>query len=378
MRVLVLNAGSSSLKASVVEAGRREPLAAVNVGWGSDATRVSDRAEAVESVLAELASRRVGQHSLDGVGHRFVHGGATFREPILVDDAVIGRLGGLLDLAPLHNGVALDTITAARRLLPDVPHACAFDTGFHAGLPPAAFVYPLPWRWYEEWGIRRYGFHGLSVAWAVRRAGELLRRDPAGVRLIVAHLGSGCSVTAVDGGRSVATSMGLTPLEGLMMGTRAGSVDPGILLGLLREGRTGLDELAEALDHGSGLLGLSAVSGDVRDVSRAAEEGDERARLALDVFVRRAAEGIAAAATALPRLDALVFTGGIGENAGELRARIVDRLAVLGIGPVEREEGGADRLLSAAGAAPAVMRVEAREDLVIAEAVADLLAGRAA
>lgn len=372
MRILVLNAGSSSLKASVIEPAARTPLAAATIAWGSDATVVADRATTVAEALDKLAAAGVERGSLDAVGHRVVHGGPSLRGPTLVDERVTAVLVGLVRLAPLHNTVALDTIGVARQLLPDIPHACSFDTGFHATLPPAAYVYPLPWRWHEEWGIRRYGFHGLSVAWAVRRTGELLGRPSAELGMVVAHLGSGCSVTAVEGDQSLATSMGLTPLEGLMMGTRAGSVDPGILLGILRDGQLNLDQLAAAVDHQAGLLGVSGISSDVRQVSAAAEAGDARATLALEMFVRRAAEGIAAAATSLTHFDALVFTGGIGENAGELRAQIVGRLAVLGLEPIPSKELGSDGVLSRA-ASVAVLRVEAREDVVIAEEAAALL-----
>lgn len=371
-RVLVVNAGSSSLKVSALEAGQREPLAATSVRWGSDATRVADRAAALRAALRELDSLGVDTASLGLAAHRVVHGGAQFRVPVRVDDAVLARLDELRELAPLHNTVALETLRAQRELLPDVPAVAVFDTAFHAPLPEEAIVYPLPWAWYSEWGVRRFGFHGLSVEWSVRRAAELLRRPVAELEIVVAHLGSGCSVTAVAGGRSVATSMGLTPLEGLMMGTRSGSVDPGALLYALRE--RGLDpaDLAETLDHGSGLLGLSGVSGDVREVSAAAAAGSTRARLALDVFARRAAEGIAAAATSLARLDALVFTGGIGEHAAPLRADICRRLAVLGlpaVADVERDDDR-DAILAGAGAGagPAVLRIEAREDVVMAEA----------
>ncbi|HUG47422.1 MAG TPA: acetate/propionate family kinase [Candidatus Limnocylindria bacterium] len=375
MRVLVLNAGSSSLKSSVLESGRREPLAAMSVGWGADASRLAGRDESVGQLVDGLAQAGVDAQSIAAVGHRFVHGGPAFRRPVLIDDAVLSTLEELLDLAPLHNGVALDAIRAARRRLPGIPHACVFDTGFHESLPAEAYVYPLPWSWHEEDGLRRYGFHGLSVDWAVRRAGELLARSAAELCLVVAHLGSGCSVTAVEHGRSVSTSMGLTPLEGLMMGTRAGSVDPGLLLRVLRDGRLTPEELAEVLDHQSGLLGVSGVSGDVREVERAAAEGSERAALSLRMFARRAAEGIAAAATALPRLDALVFSGGIGENAAALRADIVRRLDVLGVPAIEAEESASDRLLSSPAHRPAVLRVEAREDVIIAESVTALLAG---
>ena len=241
VRVLVLNAGSSSLKASVLAVGRDgrvaasgTPLAATQTAWGSDATRVVDRQATVEAALAELWRSGVSPDSVIVAGHRVVHGGTRFREPTLIDEAALADLDGLADLAPLHNAVALDTLRAQRALLPALPAVAAFDTAFHATLSEQAYVYPLPWAWYEEWGIRRFGFHGLSVAWSVRRAAELLARPAAGLCLIVAHLGSGCSVTAVQAGQSVSTSMGLTPLEGLAMGTRSGSVDPGILLHVLR------------------------------------------------------------------------------------------------------------------------------------------------
>jgi acetate kinase len=379
VRVLVLNPGSSTLKAVVLEPPGRDPLAAIEVGRGADASRASDRSGVVSEALAALAADGVARATIEAVGHRVVHGGERLTEPVRIDDAVLATIDDLAELAPLHNPVAADTIRAAMALLPDVPHAAAFDTAFHATLPPEAARYAVPLAWHAAWGVRRYGFHGLSVAWSTRRAGELLDRPPASLRLVVAHLGSGCSVTAVDGGRSVHTSMGMTPLEGLVMGTRAGSLDPGILLALLRDGRRDPDGLADDLDHRSGLLGLSGRSADVRELLAAEAGADEAARLALAVFVRSAAAGIAAAATALPTLDALVFTAGIGEHAAALRQRIVARLGVLGLAPLPDEDPTADagateldRVL-AAGAGPSVLRVAAREDLVIAEAAAGLV-----
>jgi acetate kinase len=370
LRVLVLNAGSSSLKASVIEVGRREPLAATALDWGSDATMVTDRRQTLAGALAGLAET-IDLAGLAGVGHRVVHGGSRFRQPTLIDDDVLTELNTLAGLAPLHNPVAVETVRAARETLPRLLHVAAFDTAFHATLAPTAYVYALPYAWHQEWGVRRYGFHGLSVEWSVRRAGELLKRDPAELGLIVAHLGSGCSVTAVDAGRSVWTSMGLTPLEGLMMGTRAGSFDPGVILKLLRDQRLTLDELADALDHGSGLLGVSGVSGDVREVEAVSASGDDRATLALQMFVRRTAGYIAAAATSLRRFDAIIFTGGIGEHAAGIRGQVVDRLGVLGVGPIGDQSAAEDTVLSAAESAVAILRVEAREDLVIADAVAE-------
>jgi acetate kinase len=369
-RVLVVNAGSSSLKMSAIELGRLEPLVATQIDWGSDATAVPDRRGTLTKAFATLAERGYGADAFDLVAHRVVHGGTLFRSPTLIDENVIGELAALEPLAPLHNPVAVWAIRAQRRIMPDLPAVAVFDTAFHATLPEDGYVYALPWSWYAEWGVRRFGFHGISVTWSVRRAAELLGRPAADLSLVVAHLGNGCSVTAVRGGASVSTSMGLTPLEGLVMGTRAGSIDPGALLYAMREHSLDRSDLARVLDQESGLLGVSGLSGDVRTLVEAAGSGDDRARLALDIFVRRAAEEIAAAATSLEHLDALVFTGGIGENAAGLRAAICARLAVLGVPPVAVDSVDEDRVLAGGDGTAAVIRIEAREDLVIAEQAA--------
>jgi len=361
MRVLVLNAGSSSLKTSVVgEPGdvtvmRDELQRPADTGWSG----------ALADALGDAGR-------IDAIGHRVVHGGARHTGAMLISDSVVGDLEELRDLAPLHNGPALEVIAAAREAFPELPQVACFDTAFHATLPAEGYVYPLPYAWYADWGVRRFGFHGLSVAWSVERAADLLDRPVEELRLVVAHLGSGCSVTAVDGGRSVDTSMGMTPLEGLMMGTRSGSVDPGILMELLDDGRQSLPELRRVLQRESGLLGVSGVSADLREVQRAADDGDRRAELAIALFARRAAAGIAAVASALPALDALVFTAGIGEHAAEVREAICARLAVLGL-PSELGDADGDAVLGPAGASVQVLRVEAREDLVIAREVQRLL-----
>ncbi len=373
LRVLVLNPGSSTLKAGVIEPPGRDALATATVEWGADATRVSDRASAVTNVLGAVEAAGVARASINAVGYRVVHGGTRFVGPTLIEDATVDAIEELAELAPLHNRIAAETIRAARQTLPGIPHVAAFDTAFHAGLPPAGYRYPVPEAWFRDWGIRRFGFHGLSVAWSVARAAELLGHPVDGLRLVIAHLGSGCSVTAVDGGRTVDTSMGMTPLEGLMMGTRAGSIDPGILLALLRDRRATLAELEDVLDHRSGLLGLSGRSADVRELLVAEAAGDDAAALALELFVRRAAAGIAAAATCLPAIDAVVFTGGIGENSGRMRARIVASLAVLGIPTIPDADVHGDEVLTDVARAPAVLRIQAREDIVIAEAVSSVL-----
>jgi acetate kinase len=365
VRVLVLNAGSSTLKASVLDDVSRDPLFATTLDWGADATRSAGREADLLRLLERLVVEGVPLGSIDAVGHRVVHGGTRFTAPTVVDEAVLGELDAVARLAPLHNPVAVETIRAAITSLPGVPQVAAFDTAFHASLPPGAYRYPLPDRWVVDHGIRRYGFHGLSVAWSVTRAGELLATDGPALGLVVAHLGSGCSVTAVEAGRSTWTSMGMTPLEGLMMGTRSGSVDPGVLLRLLHEG-VGVDELGDALEHESGLLGVAGTA-DMRELVQADAAGDERAGLAMELFVRRTAEAIAAAVTSLARLDAVVFTGGIGEHAAPVRDGVVARLSNLGVvGPLASMD--ADAILTPAGRRPAVLAIEAREDLVIAEA----------
>jgi acetate kinase len=369
VRVLVLNAGSSSLKGSVVDGDRT--LATAQVSWGDDATRAADRVAGLRSILQEAVEQGVGQDSIEAVGHRIVHGGSAFYEPVVVDDEVVATLAGLSELAPLHNAVALETLRGARAAL-SVPHVACFDTSFHATLPEAVARYPVPDEWSARFGIRRFGFHGLSVEWAVGRAAALLERPVEELGLVVAHLGSGCSVTAVAGGRSDWTSMGFTPLEGLMMGTRAGSIDPGILVHVLRRGGLNVDDLSDALEHRSGLLAVAGTA-DVRELEARADGGDDRAILALEMFAARAAAGIATAAVHLGRVDALVFTGGIGEHAGPLRAAIVERLTPLGFGPIPAEDSGADGRLEGAAGGPAVLRIEAREDLVIARATERLV-----
>jgi acetate kinase len=394
MRVLVLNPGSSSLKSSVIEtatiptaaadgiipaasADSLAPLAQIDVDWGVDATAGGDPTDDILSLVAKYEAAGISPASLAAVGYRVVHGGATFRQPVPVTRDVIAQVTALTDLAPLHNGIAAATMAAGLTAIPDLPQVAVFDTAFHASLPEEAYRYAVPERWFREWGVRRYGFHGMSVAWSAERAAALLARPVGELRTLVAHLGSGCSVTAVNGGRSVGTSMGLTPLEGLMMGTRAGSIDPGILFYLLRTGRLDPDEMAEELDHKAGLLGVSGRTSDVRELLRLEAAGDEAATLALAIFVRRAAECIAAAATSLPGLDAIVFTGGIGENAAGLRARIVQRLGSIGLAPIRDEAVAEDAVLSSPGSSPHVLRIEAREDLIVAREVARVVgAGR--
>jgi acetate kinase len=352
LRVLVLNVGSSSIKGSVVNSEDLSEIANAEVSLGADATRRRGLEPTVRRLLASLQVGEPGK-AVDAVGHRVVHGGTRFRSAVRIDDRVLRGIEQLAVFAPLHNRVAAEGIRAARSALPKVPQVACFDTAFHATLTEEQFLYPVPWRWHRQYGIRRFGFHGLSVEWSMRRAAELLGRPVGDLALVVAHLGSGCSVTAVLDGKSVATSMGLTPMEGLMMGTRSGSIDPGILLYMLRSRRAGWRELEEALDHESGLVGIAGRHVGMRELEKSARHGNRRAKLAIDMFIARAAAGIAAVATALPEVESLIFTGGIGARSAMVRDGVMKRLAPVRVGEV--------------------LTIEAREDAVVTSQVAELL-----
>ena len=303
------------------------------------------------------------------MGHRVVHGGARFRDPVLIDERVRGEIEALTPLAPLHNAPALEAIEQAQRTLPSVPHVAVFDTAFHARLPPEAATYAVPLRWAKEWGVRRYGFHGLSVRWAAERVRAR--------RLVVCHLGGGCSVTAVRDGDSIDTTMGFSPLEGVPMTTRSGSLDPGAILYLLRERLLSLEELDQALEHHAGLKGLSGGSGDIRELEAAEAAGDKRAILALAVYVHRIAAAVASMTASLGGLDALVFTAGVGEHSSPIRQRVCERLGFLGL-QLDHDANAAalaDADIGAAGSSVRIVVVAAREDVVIARDVRALLTG---
>jgi acetate kinase len=344
VRVLTVNAGSSSIKLRVV-----------------DGEQLVESRDLVASDLDQDALAELGP--ADATAHRFAHGGPHFHAPVRIDGEVESGLRALSDLAPLHQAAALQALDVTRAVLPDLPAVACFDTTFHATLPPAAATYAVP----RDWGVRRYGFHGLSHAYASRRAAELLERPPAELRTVVCHLGAGASLCAVRAGRSVDTTMGFTPLEGLVMATRSGSVDPGALLWLLEHRGMTAGELDDALEHESGLLAL-AGSAEMRDVLTRADDGDADATLARDVYLHRLAAGIAAMAAALGGMDALVFTAGVGENAPAIRASAAERLAFLGVrvdtAKNVRADGDAD--LSQADAAVRTLVIRAREDLEMA------------
>jgi acetate kinase len=346
--VLVINAGSSSLKYSVVDARTGEPAATGlverigeregrhvhrgpagetgttrSIPTHEDALRAAiDTFEADGPSLADL--------DLEAVGHRVVHGGSRFSASALIDDALIAEVTDLVPLAPLHNPANLEGIRVAGRLFPDLPQVAVFDTAFHQTLPPHAYTYAVPTDWLEDHGIRRYGFHGTSHSFVSQEAARLLVRDPSDVNVIVLHLGNGCSASAVRGGRSVETSMGLTPLEGLVMGTRSGDLDPAIPAYLTRELGMSVDEIDHALNSASGLKGLAGEN-DFRELSRLRASDDERAGLAFDVYCHRIRKYVGAYYAVLGTVDAVVFTAGVGENSADVRAASLDGLERLGI-----------------------------------------------
>jgi acetate kinase len=355
--VLAVNVGSSSLKLSVLDADDKV-LAKQSEEFGGERRELE---AGFERILAEVPA-------LAAAGHRVVHGGDRFSEPVLVDNEAEADLEGLADLAPLHNPPAVAAIEVLRQMLPELPSVACFDTAFHATIPPAASTYAVPSAWSAPMPLRRYGFHGLSHAYAGRRAAELLEREPAELRIVTAHLGAGASLCAVKGGVSVDTTMGFTPLEGLVMATRSGSVDPGLLLWVQRHGNLSADEMEQALDRESGLAALSGTTGDMREVLAGVDEGDKGCQLAFDVYINRLAAAVAAMTAAMNGLDALVFTGGIGENSPRVRAAACAASSYLGLAIDEEGEpaGDGDRIIPSSRSGVDSLVVGAREDIELA------------
>ena len=358
MRILVVNAGSSSLKLSLLDGGGA-PLLTESVPAGSGGLD--------EGALREAIVR---SRPVDAVGHRIVHGGTEFTEPVLVDTRVRRRLEALTDLAPLHQPKSLRGLDLVCRLLPEAPAVACFDTAFHARIPDSAATYALPSEWRRRWTLRRFGFHGLSHAYASRRAAAMLGRPATGLRVVTCHLGAGASLAAVRDGVSVDTTMGFTPLEGLVMATRSGSIDPGLLLWLEEHVGMPPSELATTLEHRSGLLGLCGT-GDMRAILEHEAAGDADAALAVGVYLHRLRAGIAEMAAAMGGLDGLVFTGGVGEHAPDVRARAAEGLGFLGVlvDAAANREAHPDCEISPAGSGVRSLVIEAREDLEIASGV---------
>jgi acetate kinase len=369
VRILVVNSGSSSLKLRVLD--DRDEVVATNdlpaiampgVGRSASATP-----EAVRGAIEAMGG-------VDAVGHRVVHGGTEFGAPVRVDASVVARLDALSELAPLHQPRSITALQVVGAILPDVPHVACFDTAFHAGRSQASMTYALPRAWRERWPLRRYGFHGLSHAYIARRSAQMVGRPADDLRVVSCHLGAGASLTAIRNGRSVETTMGFTPLEGLVMATRSGDVDPGLVLWLQQHGGLSIEEIADGLEHEAGLKGLGGTD-DMRQVLARVATGDEAARLAVDVYVHRLRAGIAAMAAAIGGLDVLAFTGGVGENAPAIRERAVEGLEFLGlaIDQIGNEEGSGDREISLTGGPVRVLVIQAREDLEMAANVRSAL-----
>ena len=376
MRVLVLNTGSSSLKARYLEpAGdevqESEFFDVVFERIGEQGGGPADHAAAVGRLLRRFEED--GGHP-DAVGHRVVHGGSAFTTPTLLDDRAVEAIEDVVPLAPLHNPANLAGIRAARAAFPTVPHVAVFDTAFHASLPEAAYRYAVPESWYGQHGVRRYGFHGISHGYVARRAAQELGRPLSQLKLVTAHLGNGASVCAVDGGRSVDTSMGMGPLAGLVMGTRSGDVDPTILFHMVQHVGMDFVDVVRDLNRSSGLLGM-AGSNDLRDVEAWAADGRQRAILALQVMVHRLVGYVGAYATRMGRLDALVFTAGVGEHSALVRARTCARLGLLGVeldGGANANVHGLARIDAGTGG-PAVLVVPTDEEGEIARQVAEVV-----
>jgi len=388
MKVLVLNTGSSTVKFSIIESEGEAVLLDGQADWSSRPARLTLRhageepvvftleavghAAAITRILTQLQDQGAG---IAAVGHRVVHGGPLYTTSVRITAEVKTRLAELTDIAPLHTPINLEGIEAAERAWPHVPHVAVFDTAFHATLSEAARTYPVPYTWTHDWQLRRYGFHGLSHAYCADRAAHLLGRTSAGLRLVTCHLGNGCSMSAVRNGVCVDTSMGFTPLEGLMMGTRSGSVDPSLLLYVLRHKGLTAEDLHRVLNRESGLLGVSGVSGDMRQVQEAAQHGNARAALALDIYVHRLRKTIGAMAVTMGGVDALVFTAGVGEHAAAIRAAACRGLECLGL-QLDADTNARcqpDKDVAVPSSRGRILVITTREDLTIVRETARLL-----
>ena len=395
MKILVLNAGSSSQKSCLYELNdvlpdrppqpvweaqidwnHREGVTELKVETASGTEQeeefASDSREAAISRMLETLWQGKTQvinslNDIDIVGHRVVHGGQDYQESTLISPDVKEAIARLSVFAPVHNPVNLEGIEALKKILPNVPQVAVFDTAFHAQLPPAAFVYPGPYEWLED-GIRRYGFHGISHQYCARRAAQILNRDLTQLRLISCHLGNGCSLAAIRGGWSVDTTMGFTPLDGLMMGSRSGAIDPGIIIHLLRRSDLTSEKLDKILNRNSGLKGISGVSSDMRQIGEAITQGNERAQLALDIYIHRLRAGIGAMLASLGGLDALIFTAGVGENSAVVRAAACEAFGFLGLklDGEKNQHSPVDEDIAAVDSAARVLVIHTQEDWEIA------------
>ncbi len=389
--ILVFNSGSSSLKFALFDSrlkaavqgqidwaggNRRRALLTLTAGTSPLPSETIDCRDDRSAARAAFdAVQPFCPKPIAAIGHRVVHGGLEFRETVLIDAKVRRRIAELGRLAPLHNPPALRTIAAAAECLPDVPQAAVFDTSFYRDLPEAATLYAIPYEWHKKYGLRRFGFHGLSHQYCAMRAAELLRRRPASLRIVTCHLGGGCSATAVRGGKPVASTIGYSPLEGLIMGTRCGSVDPGLILSLQREHGVPVGEIDRALNYSSGLLGISGLSPDHAQLEKAARAKNERARLALTMFHEQLRSAIAGLAASMNGADAIVFTERIGEHSAEMRKTVCEGLGFMGVALDLRKNARAipDVDIASAGSKVRVLVIHSREELMVARETARAL-----
>jgi acetate kinase len=394
MTVLLLNAGSSTLKCTLVDPAQCRTVASSLTQLGGSATSYryigadgkqhdeevvwKGHAEALRRTLHDMLHVEpvalTDRSALAAVAHRIVHGG-QFRSSVRITPEIRARISALAELAPLHNPPSLATLDAAEKELPGVPQVAVFDTAFHATLPREAWTYPVPRMWTEEWGIRRFGFHGLSYAYCSRRAAEMLEGSPPRTRLVICHLGNGCSAAAIVGGRSIDTTMGFSPLEGLMMGTRSGSLDPTIALHVQQHRGLSLQQVEQVLNHESGLLGVSGISGDMRRVLEAARDGHQGAQTALAIYTRRVRQAIGALTVTMGGIDALVFTAGVGEHASEVRESVCDGLDCLGLelDRIANAECVPDADVATRSSRGRILVIKTREDMTMLRETVDVL-----
>ncbi len=388
-KIIAINAGSSSLKfqlfdmpsETVITKGLVERIglndAVFNISYNeekqTDVTDIPDHGVAVKILLNKLIDLGVVKSfdEITGIGHRVVHGGEEFSDSVVITDEVLAKLDELSELAPLHNPANVVGIKAFKEILPNVPAVAVFDTAFHQTMPEKSYLYSLPYEYYEKYGIRKYGFHGTSHKYVSERAAELLGRPVEELRLISCHLGNGASIAAIEGGKSIDTSMGFTPLAGVAMGTRSGNIDPALIPFIMEKTGKSADEVLDVLNKKSGILGVSGFSSDLRDIESAAKEGNERAQLALDVFASRIHKYIGSYAARMYGVDAIIFTAGIGENSTEIRARVLRGLEFMGVywDPTLNQVRGKEAFINYPHSPVKVIIIPTNEEVMIARDV---------
>ncbi|AOM82240.1 acetate kinase [Salisediminibacterium beveridgei] len=385
-KIMAINAGSSSLKFQLLEMpeekivtkgiveriGMNDAVFTIEVEGDKkkDTTAIDDHAKAVEILLDKLISLGIinSLDEIEGIGHRVVHGGEKFNDSVLITEDVINGIDEVSDLAPLHNPANLVGINAFRKILPNVPSVAVFDTAFHQTMPEDSYLYSLPYEYYENYGIRKYGFHGTSHKYVSERAADMLGRPVENLRLISCHLGNGASIAAIEGGKSVDTSMGFTPLAGVTMGTRSGNIDPSLIPYIMDKANMTAEEVMDVLNKKSGMLALSGFSSDLRDIELKAKDGHDRAALALNVFTSRIHKYIGSYATRMSGLDAIIFTAGIGENSDEIRSRVLHGLEFMGVywDPMLNKTRGKEAFINYPHSPVKVMVIPTNEEVMIA------------